>query len=498
MTITLKNLLFGAEFAINPFNQELLIITAIIWVLSFVYSAVYIPPKKRGSFFFFMGLMCLGNIGMILAQDIPTTYLFFGMMSFSALGLILYEVNPFSKYAAKQYLIYTMAGEMLIFAGFAFLHVMGSNTLLSLTPIMIVITTLILLGFGIKLGIMPFHGWLPLAHPAAPAPASAVLSALVIKTGLMGWVKFLPIGLIEFPELGMILMMLGLLTSLIAALRGLLESNPKAMLAYSSVSQMGFISLLIGIALMVPESWPKTWGVVMIFVAHHAFAKASLFFSTGIKDKTLFGKKWLFSLLIALPGLSLAGLPLSSGFFAKLLIKKQASLPFLGLGGNLNILLTLTGVTTALLIIKFISVSQNISKKEASKNKESLIKCIWGVSALISLLIPLVWITQDASLIKLISPSTIYKQLWPIMVAGFIFWANQEALTNLSKSNRSTPPKTTKSLKAFQEKFPKLKVSLSFPSKGNSYAQSAQKNPEMASGFCIGLFIIVIFMVLNI
>jgi formate hydrogenlyase subunit 3/multisubunit Na+/H+ antiporter MnhD subunit len=100
---------------------------------------------------------------------------------------------------------------------------------------------LLVAGFGIKAGLVPLHVWLPLAHPAAPVPASAVLSGAIVKAGLFGLILFLPDG-----AYGALLMGLGLTGAFGAALWGLTQPNPKAVLAYSTVSQMGLMVMFVG------------------------------------------------------------------------------------------------------------------------------------------------------------------------------------------------------------------------------------------------------------
>ena len=94
-------------------------------------------------------------------------------------------------------------------------------------------------GFGIKAGALALHFWLPLAHPAAPVPASAVLSGAMIKAGLLGWLRFLPLGYAALPAAGLGLVGVGLAAALIGAAAGALQRNPKTVLAWSSVARWG-------------------------------------------------------------------------------------------------------------------------------------------------------------------------------------------------------------------------------------------------------------------
>jgi hydrogenase-4 component B len=115
-------------------------------------------------------------------------------------------------------------------------------------------------GFAVKAGIMPLHVWLPLAHPAAPVAASAVLSGALIKAGLIGWLRLLPLGGAAWPGWGTVFVVVGLTTAIAGALIGVAQTRPKVVLAYSSVSQMGIIATLVGVGLLAPAAAPpRSW-----------------------------------------------------------------------------------------------------------------------------------------------------------------------------------------------------------------------------------------------
>jgi len=187
---------------------------------------------------------------------------------------------------------------------------------------------LIFLGFGVKAGVLGLHLWLPLAHPVAPTPASAVLSGVMIKAGLLGWMRFLPLGAEPWPLLGTAALLLGLLAALAAVLIGLTQRQPKVLLAYSSISQMGLMTLGLGAALLHPSTWPALALALAFYALHHGLAKGTLFLGVAVLAQARgTARRWALALQ-ALPALALAGLPLSSGFWAKDGLKQAlASLP---------------------------------------------------------------------------------------------------------------------------------------------------------------------------
>jgi formate hydrogenlyase subunit 3/multisubunit Na+/H+ antiporter MnhD subunit len=134
---------------------------------------------------------------------------------------------------------------VLIFTGFVFLTVSGGTTQIAelhrgvfSQPALL----LLLVGFGIKAGALSLHFWLPLAHPAAPVPASAVLSGAMLKAGLLGWIRFLPLGEAAMPLSGVTLVSAGLGAAVLGTFVGVVQNDPKTVLAYSSISQMGIIT----------------------------------------------------------------------------------------------------------------------------------------------------------------------------------------------------------------------------------------------------------------
>lgn len=437
-SITIPWLFLGSTFGLDSFSTPIFTVTNFVWLLAFLYSLVYISKPKQTLFLVFMGLMYIGNIMTLLSQDLASFYLFFTLMGFSTYGAIIHDNTPFTRLAGKRYLAYTITSEMLIFGGFIGLYLAGNSLDISVaknalinTNTLLPVTLLLLAGLGVKLGIMPLHGWLPLAHPAAPVPASAVLSGIMLKTGIVGWIRLLPIGQITQSQLGTALAIIGLFTVFTGAILGVIQTKPKAILAYSSISQMGFIGILAGLMWLTPTNMATLSTTLLIFITHHALAKSSLFFSCGIHSPTIRNRQWLFWLAVLLPGLSLAGLPFTSGMIAKLLIKKAILFPIESLTTLFSIALPLSGITTSLLVFRFLS--QLLSQQSAStktKDKKAK-KSLWIISVLASLTLPFVWQLQGYS-IKMPLDITIMTQLAPILLGGFVFLLMRSALQRTS------------------------------------------------------------------
>ena len=165
---------------------------------------------------------------------------------------------------------------------------------------------------------MLLHVWLPLAHPAAPAPASAVLSGAMIKAALLGWLRFLPLGEEALGGWGHLLFLLGSITVIYGFLVGLVQTNPKVVLAYSSVSKMGLMTALLGLGLANPALAPALLTGLVLFAAHHGLAKGALFLGVGVAHAS--PARWVVPAL-AIPALVLAGAPFTSGALTKQLLE---------------------------------------------------------------------------------------------------------------------------------------------------------------------------------
>ncbi len=329
-SVELPWLLLGTRLGLTDATQVFLLFTAFLWIIAGFYARSYLagdPASRR--FFAFYLLTMSGNLGLILARDVVTFYLFFTLMSFAAYGLVVHDGTEKARWAGRVYLILVVIGEALLLPG-VLLAVAGAGTTdLADIPAGVassanrnLIVALILAGFGVKAGALGLHVWLPLAHPAAPTPASTVLSGAMIKAGLLGWILFLPLGEADMPVWGALCVAAGLAAAFYGVLVGLTQKNPKTILAYSSISQMGFMTVGLGAGLVAPQARPLALAAILLYAAHHALAKGALFLGVGVSEKA--GGVWQRRLVVAgllLAALALAGAPLTSGAAAKAYLK---------------------------------------------------------------------------------------------------------------------------------------------------------------------------------
>ncbi|MGF1528425.1 MAG: proton-conducting transporter membrane subunit, partial [Candidatus Competibacterales bacterium] len=333
-----------------------------------------------------------GGVGCLLAFDGVRFYFSYTLMTFAGYGLVIHSLDAAALQAGRIYMILGVIGEGILLVALLLvgplvpgLPLADLPAAVAATPWRDTIAVLVLVGFGIKMGLLPLHIWLPVAHTQAPVPASALLSGLLIKLGLLGWLRFLPLGSAELTVLGSWMMTLGAVGALYAAAMGVCQRRAKAVLAYSSLSQMGLVSLVLGIALQVPQAWGSLGAILLFFAFHHGLAKAALFLGAGL---ALGGSRWAAG-LVFIPALALVGAPLTSGLLAKDLLKEAVTLA----PGDWKTLLTAslnasTGAT-ALLMARFLYLIRQTPAKAATQ--EGWVLGTLGTMLVASLTLPWLW-----------------------------------------------------------------------------------------------------------
>src|SRR5690606_28936811 len=223
------------------------------WACAASFSANATSSERRQiRYWAFWQLALSGNLLLLIAQDVVSFYLGFSVMSVAAYGLIVHNRGPLPRRAGRIYLQLAILGEMLLFVGIV-IQVDAAGGLIRFdqlqdTPLTPIPALLILLGFGLKAGFWPLHMWLPLAHPAAPAPASAVLSGAMIKAGILGLWRFLPAGDTLLQEWSTMLLLVGCISAFYGVVLGMMCVKAKSVLAFSSVSQMGYALIIVALA----------------------------------------------------------------------------------------------------------------------------------------------------------------------------------------------------------------------------------------------------------
>lgn len=417
-------LLLGSRFGLDQTGRLFLGFTALVWLLAGWYARGYLRDDPRRHVFqgFFLAAQT-GNLGLCLAGDAVSFYLLFALMTFAAYGLVIHSGSLEARRASRVYMVMAVLGEAALVAGMLLAARAAGSILLAdivAAPLSLPTVLLLLAGFGVKVGVPLLHMWLPLAHPVAPLPASAVLSAVMIKAGLLGWLRFLPLGTAALPEVGAALMTAGLAAAFLGVAAGLAQRDPKVLLAYSSVSQMGYLALAVGAGLRAPELWPALLPAVGLYAVHHALAKGALFLGVGVAQAHG-GRAWVLAGL-ALPALALAGAPFTSGMLAKSFLKTGLD----GLGGAwaalLPGLLGLATLATGLLMARLLI----LLAAQKPGHAHAGLAAPWGTLLLAGIAVPL-WLSPPGAAARLADLSALGAALWPVVLAAVLALAVRRA-----------------------------------------------------------------------
>lgn len=339
-------------FSVDSFGLLFALFTSFVWFCSTLYSFGYLKHEHAHDRYHTVSLVVLAaNLGVVLAGDLVTLYLFFEALGLVAFLLVIHTETEEAKRASLKYLWMTVIGGFALVGGIFLTFALGGDG--SLAPIAMregtgalrwAASALLILGFGVKAGMLPVHVWLPDAHPVAPSPASALLSGVMIKAGAYGIFRTL-LALMR-PEvaehleesawrftsqLGLVVLWIGIATMFIGVGLALGQHNAKRMLAYHSVSQMGFILAGLGAAGYLGSHGALGVAGGLFHVVNHALFKSCLFLGVGAVfyrtaelDMYKLGGLWkkmpltfLFTLIAAM---GITGVPLFNGFVSKCLI----------------------------------------------------------------------------------------------------------------------------------------------------------------------------------
>lgn len=424
-------LFFGSELSLDKLSQGFLLLAGLLWLLSSTYALFY--PHLGNNKSNFMALFCVAmasSFGLVLSTDMFGFLTFFTFMSLSSYVLIIRDKTAAAISAANVYIKWVIIGEVAIFSAFCILNYMDltqhtvSPTLLQFMGLMLIV------GFGIKIGLFGFHSWLPLAHPVAAVPASALLSGFMVKAGMIGWLKFFPFqadDLATFSQLGLLTIAIGGLGAFYAAIKGMSQKDPKAVLAYSTVSQMGILSACFGVILVFPALRDAMTTAIIFYAIHHGLAKSALFLSVGItpllnkQSNTPVYLRGMTYITMILPALSLVGAAFTSGFFAKNEVKNLLSdLPYL------KYAIIVSALFTGLLMCRFIHMAYYKGQKNSAHDSKPqyplLVVCL--VNTLLVLLAPWYLLNEKytlTSLLSLVTLNSFISSLIPIFLAVVVY-----------------------------------------------------------------------------
>ncbi len=399
----------------------LLAAAALVWVVAGVFSVADMRGKPNSARFAVCWLLTLtGSLGVFIAADLLTFYFVYALVSIPAYYLIAQDDDPTSKRAGDVYVAFALLGEAFLLIAFVLLaagepggsvQISDIAAALSASPWRDAALALLIIGFGMKIALTPLHGWMPLSYTAAPIPAAAALSGAAVKAGVIGLIRFLPFET-SASAWGEALVWLGFISAFYGVAIGVTQQNPKTVLAYSSISQMGVIAAVLGMGLAKGDAGASSDAA--FYAANHILVKAALFLTVGV-TATLSGRRLSLALIVAaVLALSLGGLPLTGGALAKLAVKAPLG------DGLASVAATISAAGTTLLMLHFL-VRLAASRTAGAEPSPGRV-WPWITLSAASILVPWLLLTalgrQHAA--DALAPAKLWDALWPMLVGGVL------------------------------------------------------------------------------
>jgi proton-translocating NADH-quinone oxidoreductase chain M len=355
---------FGLRLQVNGLSIIMAIVSLLLWLAVSIYSISYIKTDLVR--YYSLLLILLGTVqGTVLAKDLINFYVFLEMTTVTIYFLIIHKRSTVALQAGYKYILMNLIGAFLILLSIILVYVdTGSYEVIVVTKDGgFIAPVLFLLGCFIKAGVVPLHTWLPDAHPAAPSPVSAFLSGMMIKIGAYGIIRFIfPMLNFDLPAnnfvelLNVLIMSIGVASMLIGVLLALAQTDVKRLLAYHSISQMGYILLGIGLGTKLGLAGG------LYHIVNHAMFKGLLFlcmgavtYSTGTRKLDNLGGLWkkmpITTSTCIIAALAISGIPPFNGFASKtVLIEAVANYSFV-----LKFVMMITAALTFTSFLKLIN-----------------------------------------------------------------------------------------------------------------------------------------------
>ena len=327
------------SFALDGVSRFYVAFVSVVWAGVALYAEEYLERDENAPRFWRYFLISYGALmGLSMSENLITLYMFYECMTLVTVPLVAHNMDKQSVAAAVKYLIYSVFGASMALIGIFFIGsyagtftfraggIFSAETLSAHGDALRTVFFLMIIGFGVKAGMFPMHSWLPTAHPVAPAPASAVLSGVITKMGVMGIIRtvFFVAGadFLRGTWVQTAFIALTLVTVVMGSMLAYREKVFKKRLAYSTVSQVSYV--LFGLATMTEAGFVGA----MLHILFHSLIKNTLFMSAGavihktektrVDDLTGIGKQMPLTMsLFTVVSLGLIGIPPTGGFISK-------------------------------------------------------------------------------------------------------------------------------------------------------------------------------------
>ena len=329
---------FGLTFTAGGFRSLYAAIASFMWLITGLLSPEYFAHYRNRNRYYLFQLVTLGaTVGVFLSGDLYTTFIFFEIMSLCSYVWVAQEEKADALRAGGTYLTVAVIGGMVLLMGIFLLYqevgtlIIADLAAASAGKNLWPAALCMFVGFAAKAGAYPIHIWLPKAHPVAPAPASALLSGILTKTGIFG-ILVISCNMLAHDELwGAFVLLTGVVTMFLGALLALFSINFKRTLACSSVSQIGFILVGVGMLVLLGEENTLAARGTFLHMVNHSMFKLILFLVAAViyqnshkldlNDIRGFGRKKPGLCFCYLMGaLGIGGIPGWSGYVSKTLL----------------------------------------------------------------------------------------------------------------------------------------------------------------------------------
>ncbi len=364
---------FSLSFQIDALSAFFLVAIYAVCLLAALYSYHYMDKAQKalrtaGNYFFF-SLLAVSMALVVTASNLIAFMLSWEIMSLSSFFLVVYNYEAEeNRKAGYLYFVFTQVGAMFILAAFGLIYAHSGNfgfadAAALPDTVKIIVFVLAFIGFGSKAGVFPFHVWLPHAHPAASSHISAVMSGVMIKTGIYGIIRMYMLLDSQATLFGHVVLIAGMISGILGVVYALGQHDLKRLLAYHSVENIGIILIglglgMIGVAADKPVMAVLGFAGGLLHVLNHAIFKSLLFMGAGmvlhktgtrtidltgglIKNMKVTGTTFLIG------SLAISGLPPLNGFVSEFLVY---------LGGFRGLALDKTSFAVCLLAIVSLAI----------------------------------------------------------------------------------------------------------------------------------------------
>lgn len=335
----------GISFTMDGFRMVQGVLACFMWITSCCFAAKSKQlDKHKGRYYVFTGLTLAATLGVFWSADLYTTFIFFEIMSFTSFVWVIHTESEEAIHAARTYLAIAVCGGLVMLMGLFVLYAEAGT--LRYAELMYACERVqnrtalyaaglcMLFGFGAKAGLFGLHIWMADSYDAAPAPASALLSGMLSKTGIFGLIVVTDNLFFRDTRWGVIVTVFGLLTMVCGAVLAIFCSQFKRTLAYSSMSQIGFMIVGIGMLGLLGSDGVLAARGTALHMVNHSLIKLVLFLLAGVIVQQAgsldinriqgFGrKKPLLQVLFLISALSIGGIPLFSGYISKTMLHES-------------------------------------------------------------------------------------------------------------------------------------------------------------------------------